>query len=676
MTTRHVMVMQYMEGTRIDRLGDRVRRGRPSASLLMERLSTVYLRMMMMDGFLHADPHPGNLLVAEDGSLVVLDWGAVLEVPRWTRQSLLGLAMAVVREDIDGAIGAMYRLGMIGPECRRGEIREAAAEIVRVVERARNGGRGEHGRVQESVREVLDTFYTWPLMLPRELVYLFRTLVLLEGIGAAYDAHFDSFAVFRRVVGAHRGEILRTAGREPVAIAKDVWSETSGLVRSARELLVRAERENLRVRVHPRDIQGIERSLTLLGRRLLLSIFAASHGDHLRHHLPVAGQRVGPGRRAARRAGAVPGRAGGPRAPAGQPVAPRARTGVSSVATVAGRDGAAERRASPREMARSLAERCVAGERAALARAISVVEDRRPGFRELLSRVAGHGRTGHRTGITGPPGAGKSTLAAALARHWRGGGEEVAVVAVDPTSPYSGGALLGDRVRMAPLQLDRGVFIRSMATRGAGGGLAEAVHDVTELMEASGFERILVETVGVGQTELDVAAAADTVVLVLTPESGDEVQAMKAGLGEVADLFVVNKADRPGTRSLVRRLRDAVELGGGRGGNRREPPAARPPVLATVASAGEGIDAVAAAIDDHRRGLAGSRALEERRFARAEARVRAELRAALEARLARFTDDARFSEAARAVASGLATAREAARRLLVEGGNLPGGDDP
>lgn len=276
MTTRNVMVMQYMEGTRIDRLGDRVRRGRPSASLLMERLSSVYLRMMMMDGFLHADPHPGNLLVAEDGSLVVLDWGAVIEVPRWTRQSLLGLSMAVVREDIDGAIGAMSRLGMIGPEVSRGEIREAAAEIVRVVEGARKDGQARRRRVQDSVREVLDTFYTWPLMLPRELVYLFRTLVLLEGIGAACDARFDSFAVFRRVVGAHRGEILRTAGREPVAIAKDVWSETSGLVRSARELLVRAERENLRVRIHPRDIQGIERSLTLLGRRLLLSIFAAS----------------------------------------------------------------------------------------------------------------------------------------------------------------------------------------------------------------------------------------------------------------------------------------------------------------------------------------------------------------------------------------------------------------
>ena len=239
----------------------------------MERLSSVYLRMMMMDGFLHADPHPGNLLVADDGSLVVLDWGAVIEVPRWTRQTLLGLSLAVVREDIDGAISAMYRLGMIGPEVSRGEIREAAAEIVRVIENARkNGG----GGVQESVRDVLDTFYTWPLMLPRELVYLCRTLALLEGIGTAYDAHFDAFAVFRRVVRAHRSEILRAAGREPVAIARDVWSETSGLVRSARELLVRAERENLRVRVHPRDIQGIERSLTLLGRRLLLSIFAAS----------------------------------------------------------------------------------------------------------------------------------------------------------------------------------------------------------------------------------------------------------------------------------------------------------------------------------------------------------------------------------------------------------------
>lgn len=361
---------------------------------------------------------------------------------------------------------------------------------------------------------------------------------------------------------------------------------------------------------------------------------------------------------------------------------------------------------SDRERIRSLAERCAAGERAALARAISVVEDRRPGFRELLAQVTGHGRRAHRTGITGPPGAGKSTLAAALAGHWRGGGEEVAIVAVDPTSPYSGGALLGDRVRMAPLQLDRGVFIRSMATRGAGGGLTEAVHDVADLMEGSGFGRILLETVGVGQTELGVATAADTVVVVLTPESGDEVQAMKAGLAEVADLFVVNKADRPGARALVRQLRDAVGLGrrgggmaaGDGSGSAGEAPAitdgpgaadepaeaaldgAAPgwesPVLTAVATTGEGIDAVAGAIDDHRRSLAGSGALEARRVARAEARIRGCVRAVLEAHLGRVAGEGGFSEAARKVAGGRATVYEAARRLLAGGGILPEDEDP
>ena len=325
------------------------------------------------------------------------------------------------------------------------------------------------------------------------------------------------------------------------------------------------------------------------------------------------------------------------------------------------------------ERVRSLAQRCAAGERAALARAISVVEDRRPGFRELLARVAGRGSRAHRTGITGPPGAGKSTLAAALAGHWRGDGEEVAIVAVDPTSPYSGGALLGDRVRMAPLQLDRGVFIRSMATRGAGGGLAEAVHDVIDLMEGSGFGRILLETVGVGQTELGVAEAADTVVLALTPESGDEVQAMKAGLAEVADVFVVNKADRPGGRALARQLRDAVELGrrGGGGAAGWEPP-----VLAAVATTGEGIDAVAGAIEEHRRGLAGSGALEARRIARAEARLRTEVRAGVEAHLGRVAGDGGFTEAARIVAGGRETVYEAARRLLAGGGILSGDEDP
>ncbi len=336
-------------------------------------------------------------------------------------------------------------------------------------------------------------------------------------------------------------------------------------------------------------------------------------------------------------------------------------------------------------MARSLAEGCGAGERAALARAISVVEDRRPGFRELLARVAAHGRRAHRTGITGPPGAGKSTLAAALAGVWRDAGEEVAIVAVDPTSPYSGGALLGDRVRMAPLRLDRGVFIRSMATRGAGGGLAEAVHDVIDLMEGSGFGRILLETVGVGQTELGVAEAADTVVVVLTPESGDEVQAMKAGLAEVADIFVVNKADRPEARALVRRLRDAVGLGRGRSAGGRGAdalaeeaggPGWKPPVLTAVATAGGGIIALADAIEDHRRGLAESGALEARRIARAEARIRAEVRAALEAHLGRVAGGGSFAEAVRMVAGGRETVYAAAQRLLAGGGILSGDLEP
>ncbi len=325
---------------------------------------------------------------------------------------------------------------------------------------------------------------------------------------------------------------------------------------------------------------------------------------------------------------------------------------------------------------RSLAERCGAGERAALARAISVVEDRRPGFRELLAQVAGRGRRAHRTGITGPPGAGKSTLVAALARAFRGAGEEVAIVAVDPTSPYSGGALLGDRVRMAPLQLDQGVFIRSMATRGAGGGLAEAVHDVVDLMEGSGFGRILLETVGVGQTELGVAEAADTVVVVLTPESGDEVQAMKAGLAEVADVLVVNKADRPGARALVRQLRDAVGLGRRRTAGDSAVAGWEPPVLTAVATAGEGIIAIADAIEDHRRSLAGSGALEARRLARAEARIRAEVRTALEAHLGRVAGDGGFAEAARRVAGGRESVYEAARRLLAGGGILSGDEDP
>ena len=195
-----------------------------------------------------------------------------------------------------------------------------------------------------------------------------------------------------------------------------------------------------------------------------------------------------------------------------------------------------------------------AGKRVALARAISVVENQREGFLELLGVL--HARLGraHRIGITGPPGSGKSTLTAALVRYFRARGETVAVIAVDPTSPFTGGALLGDRIRMNDVGMDEGVFIRSMATRGSLGGIALATKEIADVMDAFGFDRIIMETVGVGQSELDIARAADTTLVVLVPESGDGIQAMKAGLMEAADLFAINKSDRPGADRLAREI--------------------------------------------------------------------------------------------------------------------------
>src|SRR5437879_3684753 len=249
------------------------------------------------------------------------------------------------------------------------------------------------------------------------------------------------------------------------------------------------------------------------------------------------------------------------------------------------------------------------GDTAALARAISLVENQRDGYEEVLSHV--HARVGksgaRRIGLTGPPGAGKSTLSEQLIRHYREQGLKVAMVAVDPTSPFTGGALLGDRIRMESVSTDPGVFIRSMATRGSLGGLAVTTEEVADLLDAFGFERILIETVGVGQTELDIARTADSTVLVLVPESGDGVQTLKAGVMEIADVYAVNKSDRPGADKL--RTEVEVMLGIRRGNafrhisphhrsdRRTVGPADRtplpsdawePPVIATTAPRGEG----------------------------------------------------------------------------------------
>ncbi|HSG47693.1 MAG TPA: AarF/UbiB family protein [Longimicrobiales bacterium] len=272
-TRRRVLVMERLSGTKVDQLRELFESGRLSFRSTMESLTGLYLRMMMVDGFLHADPHPGNILVQDDGTLVLLDWGMVVEIPRWTRESILNVALSVSREDLDGIISGMYKLGMISPEVSRGEIREAALEIMRIVDRAQTTGQE---RIQELVQELFDTFYTWPIILPQELVYFFRAGALLEGIGFRYDPNFNGLHFMRSVIRRFQGDILRTTGKEPAALAKSFMDEAQSTLRSMRELVGRAEREELRVRVHPQDVQGQERFLLLQARRILLSVFATA----------------------------------------------------------------------------------------------------------------------------------------------------------------------------------------------------------------------------------------------------------------------------------------------------------------------------------------------------------------------------------------------------------------
>ncbi len=391
-------------------------------------------------------------------------------------------------------------------------------------------------------------------------------------------------------------------------------------------------------------------------------------------------------------------------------------------------------RATREERNRRLAADFRSGKRPALARAISMVEGGRPGVADLLRELLLVRPRARRIGITGPPGAGKSSLAAHLATRLRGRGEEVAIVAVDPTSPFTGGALLGDRIRMNDLATDPGIFIRSMATRGSLGGLAATTREVIDLLDAFGFPNIMIETVGVGQTQLEIQAAADTTAVVLVPESGDGVQAMKAGLMEIADVFVVNKSDRVGADRLVREIRQALLLKAGlasrdaqghhgvdlsrvadAGKRGREHPAdaagphpadsdaadAHPadpvaiepagaqspppeppippweiPVLKTSAGRGEGIGEFLEQLDAHHRYLADTGRLAVRRERRARGRIRDVVERRLSDRArAVIETDPRFERWAGEVGAGRETAYGVADRIIHAILNkVPGGE--
>jgi len=330
-------------------------------------------------------------------------------------------------------------------------------------------------------------------------------------------------------------------------------------------------------------------------------------------------------------------------------------------------EGVPRRRGGTREVdVPALVAQARDGRPGAVARLISLVEDAHPALREVMAALAPD--TGRATvvGLTGAPGVGKSTTTSALVGELRKAGRRVGVLAVDPSSPFSGGALLGDRVRMQEHALDDGVYIRSMASRGHLGGLAWATPQALRVLDAAGCDVVLVETVGVGQSEVDVAALADTTVVLLAPGMGDGIQAAKAGILEVGDVLVVNKADRDGADATVRDLRHMLGLG-----ERRAPGDWRPPVVRAVATTGEGLPDVVAALDKHRAWLAEDGRLERRRARRAAGEVEAIALTELRGRLGDLRGGRLLDELAAEVVAGRTDPYTAADRLLAGLGAAP-----